>query len=358
MKKVTIAALTILMIGLAACKKNDDPGPGNDNFETLKSTVLTDFTNIVAVPGYSALDNSAGALSTAIQNLNTDASEANLTAAKTAWKNMRGVWEKCEGYLFGPVEDNDYDPNMDTWPTDYVQMDSLLKSTNALTVNDLQNITLSLRGYHPIEYIIFGDHGNRTAASITARQKAYMVSLTTDLKTTCHALYLSWTSAPVNFAQQVVTAGIGSTVYTKKQQAYLAIVEAMIAICEEVGEGKMKEPFDARDPSIVESPYSGNSVSDFKDNIIGLQNVYLGKFGAGDGKGINDLVAVKNIALDNKLQSQITAAVNSFDNISVFYELAIISQRPQCQQTMTALATLKGTLEDELKPFIIQYIQD
>ncbi|MCB0708014.1 MAG: hypothetical protein KDC15_01255, partial [Chitinophagaceae bacterium] len=180
----------------------------------------------------------------------------------------------------------------------------------------------------------------------------------TDLKNTCHELYLSWTAAPTNFAQQVINAGNGSAVYAKKQEAYLAIVEAMIGICDEVGEGKMKEPYVAMDPAIVESPYSGNSVSDFRDNIIGLQNVYLGNLGTANGKGINDLVAAKNISLDNKIQNQISAAINSFNNITVFYEEAIISQRIQCQQTMAALATLKTTLEDELKPFIIQNIQD
>jgi putative iron-regulated protein len=357
MKKIMMLMTVVTIIIAAACKKNDNDS-GTNNFETLKTEVLTDFTNKVAVPGYLDLDNAAAALNTAIVNLKTSATEANLTAAKTAWKNMRSIWENCEGYLFGPVEDNDYDPNMDTWPTDYVQMDSLLTSTNPLALNNIQNITLSLRGYHPIEYIIFGDHGNRTAAGITARQKTYIVSLSTDLKNTCHELYLSWTAAPTNFAQQVTKAGAGSSVYTKKQQAYLAIVEALIGICEEVGEGKMKEPFTAQDPAIVESPYSGNSVSDFRDNIIGLQNVYLSKYKTNDGKGINDLVALKNIALDNKLQSQMTAAINSFNNITVFYEQAIISQRVQCQNTMTALATLKTTLETELKPFIIQNIQD
>jgi len=119
----------------------------------------------------------------------------------------------------------------------------------------------------------------------------------------------------------------------------------------------MKEPFDAMDPAIVESPYSGNSLIDFKNNIIGLQNVYLGKYKT-DGKGLNDLVAAKNKALDNKLQAQMTAAINSFDNITVNYETAIISQRVQAQATMNALETLKTTLDEELKPFVIQYITD
>ncbi len=355
-KKLKVAALAAVL-SVAACKKDPDTVTTTVDFNGLKQEVLTDFTNKIAVAGYKDLSDGADNLYTALQTLNDNPTEANLTNAKQAWKNMRAVWEQCEGFLFGPVEDNDYDPNMDTWPTDYVQMDSLLTSTNQLDVSDIQSATLSLRGYHPIEYIIFGDHGSRKAADITARQKKYMISLATDLRSTCHALYNSWTAAPTNFAQEVTKAGSGSTKYAKKQEVYLAIVEGLIGICEEVGEGKMKEPYEAKDPSIVESPYSGNSVQDFKNNIVGLQNVYLGKYKE-DGKGINDLVAQKNLSLDNKIQSQLTAAINSFDNITVNYEQAITSQPVQVEQTMQALATLKTTLETELKPFVIQYITD
>lgn len=354
--KKTILAFLILSVGLTACKKDSDSP--EDNFEDLKTTVLIDFTNIVALPTYQQLNNKALFFKSAIQNLNTNATEANLTIAKDAWKDMRSTWEQSEGFLFGPVEDNDYDPHMDTWPTDYVQMDSLMNSTNPLSLTDIQALTLSLRGYHPIEYILFGNHGNRTAASISSRQKEYMVSLTTDLQSTCEALYQSWSSAPVNYSSQVINAGNGSTVYQTKKEAYLAIAGAMVAICEEVGEGKMKEPFDAMDPNLVESPYSGNSIADFKNNIIGLQNVYLSRFGNTTGKGISNLVASKNIALDNQIKNQIQAAINSFDNINMYFEEAIIHQRPLCQQTMDALGTLKNTLENQLLPFIIQYITD
>ncbi|MBS1773451.1 MAG: hypothetical protein JST82_11385 [Bacteroidetes bacterium] len=356
--KLLIALSATVMLSTACHKTSTDTTTTNTvDFNALKQTVLVDFTNNVALASYQDLDIASQKLYNALVDLNTSSTDANLFAARSAWRNMRTVWEQCEGFLFGPVEDNDYDPNMDTWPTDYVQMDSLLNSSNALEVSDIQNATLSLRGYHPIEYIIFGNHGDRIASTITARQKKYMMSLATDLKNTCHALYVSWTEAPLNFAHEVSTAGGGSTKYAKKQEAYIAIVNAMIAICEEVGEGKMKEPFDAKDPSIVESPYSGNSVSDFKNNIIGLQNVYLGWYKTA-GKGLNDLVKAKNIALDNKLQSQINTAINSFDNITIFYEDAIINQRTQVQQTMDALTALKNTLEGELKPFIIEHITD
>ena len=80
--------------------------------------------------------------------------------------------------------------------------------------------------------------------------------------------------------------------------------------------------------------------------------------GVNGGKGLKDLVAAKNKSLDNTIQSQIAAAINSFDNITQPYEDAIINQRTQIQQTMNLLGDLKETIENKLIPFIQQYILD
>ncbi|MDQ2862759.1 MAG: imelysin, partial [Bacteroidota bacterium] len=329
-----------------------------EDFATLKQTVLKDFVDNVAIPQYQGLSEASVHFNNDITALNTAATEKNLAKAKASWRDLRTVWEQCEGFLFGPVEDDNYDPYMDTWPVDYVQLDSLIASSNPLTITDIQNLsTLSLRGFHPVEYVLWGVDGNRTAASITAREKKYMVSLSQDLLNNTTALSNSWITGLGNFGKEVKTAGSGSTVYAKKQEVFLAITQAMADICDEVGTGKMAEPFNAFDSSIVESPFSNNSVTDFKNNIVGLGNVYNGTYTT-SGKGITDLVAAKNVSLDNKIKQQIAAAINSFDAISVSYELAIFNQRTQITNTMRALATLQATLEDELKPFMVQYITD
>lgn len=355
MNKKAISLVCAGALSMAACKKSDQTTAGTD-FDTLKKDVLVNFTHNIAIEGYKDLDEASVGLFDALTLLNAEPTEAHLTAARDDWKQMRAIWEQCEGFLFGPVEDNDYDPNMDTWPTDYAQMDSLLVSNNPLELTDIQNATLSLRGFHPIEYILFGNHGSRTAAGISDRQKKYMLALATDLKNTCHALHTSWTGE-TGFGSLVISAGSGSSKYAKMQEVYIAIIDGMTAICEEVGEGKMKEPFDALNPAIVESPYSGNSIADFRNNIVGLQNVYLGRYKT-DGAGINDLVAARNRSLDNKIQSQISAALLAFDNITVNFETAITEQRLQVQQTMDALAQLRATLDGELKPFVLQNITD
>ena len=351
--KNTFFTAIISIIIFVSCHKADTDTP--DTFPATEQTVLNDFTDNVALLQYANLQNAANDLSAKINALNTDATDANLIAAQTSWKSLRTVWEQCEGFLFGPVEDNEYDPQIDTWPTDNIQFDSLLSSSNALELANILALPYNLRGFHPVEYLIFGENSSRTAASLTTRQKKYMVSATTDIVNICSSLYASWTQAPGNFAQEVKTAGSGSTVYSSKQEAFMAIVGSMQGICEEVGEGKMKEPFDAKDPKIVESPYSGNSTLDFKNNITGLQTVYLGRNGS---TGITDLVSIRNKSLDNKIRSQITAAINSFDNITEPFEKAIIDQRSQVQQTMNAVTTLSETIEEELLPFIMQQVKD
>ena len=347
--------LIAVVLAFTSCHKADTVVANDTDFATLEQTVINDFTNNIALSSYLKLSVAAASLNSSIETLAQTPTDNNLTISRNAWKEMRQIWEQCEGFLFGPVEDNDYDPNMDTWPTDYVQLDSLLSSNHTLDEANIKNLTLSLRGFHPIEYIIFGDHGSRTAAELTARQIGYMQSLSADLMNSCNALYLSWASAPENFAQQVINAGSGSTRYVSKKELFMAMAGGLIDICEEVGEGKMKEPFDTKDPSIVESPYSGNSVTDFKNNIIGIRNVYLGLNG---GKGIGALVGAKNRSLDNTLQAKINTAISSFDNITVNFEEAIITQRVQVQQTMNALADLRESLENELVPFIQANIAD
>lgn len=345
--------LIIATIFFAGCHKADTDTP--NTFPATEHTVINDFTDDVALSQYADLTNAATDLNTKITTLNDDATDANLTAAQNSWRALRTVWEQCEGFLFGPVEDNDFDPQMDTWPTDANQFDSLLASSNELKLSDIEALPYNMRGFHPVEYLIFGENGSKKAADLTAREKKYMVSATIDVVNICNSINASWTEAPTNFAEQVKTAGDRSNVYSTKQDLFIAIAGAMQGICEEVGEGKMKEPFDARDPKIVESPYSGNSTADFKNNITGLQTVYVGRNGS---SGISTLVSLRNKSLDNKIRSQITAAINSFDNITEPYEKAIIDQRSQIQQTMDAVNTLDETLEEELIPFIQQQVKD
>src|SRR5258708_4944412 len=274
-----IAAAVVGGLILPSCNKSSGSG-STESFTTIETDVINNFVNNTALPQYDSLVSAGTALNANLVSLNSNPTDANLQAAQVSWKNMRVYWEGSEGFLIGPVESYDYDPNSDTWPTDYHQMDSLLASTNPLSTSDVGNLPQTLRGYHPIEYLIFGEGGTRKASELNARKMKYLVSLSSDLLSNdVQPLLNSWTSAPVNYAAAILGAGSGSTVYTTKLAFFLDVIgdNGMAGICSEVGkqdeDGKMYNPYITKDSSLSESPYSGNSLTDFKNNIIGLQQV-------------------------------------------------------------------------------------
>jgi len=358
MKRIDVLLFVIgLTFLLASCSKKSDV-VSSDDTPVNESLVLNDFAYTLANPNYQDIQAKAGILNLAVITLNTSTNDANLAAARTAWLNTRQAWEQCEGFLFGPVEDYNYDPTMDDWPVNKVDLDSLLASSNPLTVADIDALPTSLKGFHPIEYILFGVGGAKTAAQLTAREKQYIISLTQSLYNTTTALRNSWDPGLTNsFTNELVNAGKGSTRYTSRKDAFIAIATSMAGICEEVADGKMQEPLAARDSTLEESQFSHNSTTDFKNNMIGVQNSYLCKY-AEDGHGLNEIVASLNISLDNKIQSQINTVINSFNEIDKNYGKAIYTQQVQIHNAQDAINTLKTLLENDLINFIRTSIKD
>ena len=360
MKVTIITSLCILSLAIASCSKDNKNGGGTKNTGTTEEqSVLTDFAAVLVNPNYQDIQSKAAIMNNAIITFNQTPTDANLAAIRTAWKNTRGAWESCEGFLFGPVEDFSYDPTMDDWPVNKADLDALLASNNPLQVSDIDQLGTTLKGFHAIEYIIFGVGSTQKAANITARDKQYLASLGQSLYNTTTQLRNSWDpTQPNNFTVQVTTAGSGSTRYTTRQAVFLALVGSMADICNEVANEKMQTPLTAQDSTLDESQFSHNSVTDFKNNITGVLNAYKCQYGGPSGHSLSELVASKNAALDNKIQSQINTAIASFNGITTTYELAIYTQQNQIKTVQAAINTLKATIEGDLETFIQTNVKD
>jgi uncharacterized iron-regulated protein len=119
----------------------------------------------------------------------------------------------------------------------------------------------------------------------------------------------------------------------------------------------MFEPFQAQDPSLEESPFAKSSIADFTNNIRGIENVYLGRYGNSDGIGLEDFVRQNNLQLDGQIKQQIAAAIAALNAITVPFGEAITAQPVQVQQAMDAINTLAATLNDGLLPLVQQHVQ-
>ena len=352
--KQTFLLLATASVSLFACRKAADT-----NTATATSTaVVSSFVNTIALPQYQSLQDKATALNTAVTTLSTTPTAANLAAAQQAWRATRAAWETCEGFLIGPVEDDNYDPNMDTWPVDYLQLDSLISSSTSFSVATVQGLGQSLRGFHPLEFILWGQSGNATVDSISAKQKQYMVGLSQDILNTVTALNTSWAVSGGDFQAVVLTAGTGSTRYTTRKDAMLAMVAGIADICDEVGGGKIYEPFTSRDSTKTESPFSHNSMTDFVNNIKGAQNVYLCTFNGTAGVSLSNFVSQNNLSLDNNIRSRFATAIAALGNVTGTFESAINNQRTQLQIAMDAINALKASLDGDLKTYVQTYVKD
>lgn len=353
MKKISLTlTLSVTVLLLSNCKKDAVIPDPEIPVENIKTTILNSLSEGVVQATYNDLANQAGLLYSSIQKFNTTSTDANLDECRKSWKATRLAWEQSEGFLFGPVSTDNIDPRIDTWPVNYVDLDSVLNSNAVFSESYIEGLEDALRGFHPIEYLLFGQNGSKKASEMTVRQKEYLLALGENLKKLTTAVANSWSPKLTgNYSEQFIKAGNGSTIYTTVRAAYEEVINAMAGICDEVANGKLKEPYDAKDPSLEESPFAKNSIQDFTDNMTSVLNIYSGKYKA-DGYGLEDMVRDNNLSLDKNVKTKINAAISALGKITVPFGEAIKQQPQQIEAAMKAINELKDVIEGDLLKYI------
>lgn len=355
--RLTTVCFALVVIGAMGCGPEEQATTGFDD-----QTIITDFADHVVVPTYELLATRVHALKTAVDALAADPSQDNLVAAQTAWVAARKPWEQSEGFLFGPVDSFGYDPAMDSWPVNHTDLDAVLASGAGFTAEYVGNLQETQKGFHTIEYLLFGVERAKTAADLTPRELEYTVAIAGELATVAHALAASWTEG-VNgqkpYRDVFTTAGAqGNTAYPSLTAAAQEILGGMIGICDEVANGKIADPYDAHDPTLVESQFSFNSITDFQDNIRSVQNAYLGAVpeASSSGAGLSNYVAKHDAALDTRVKSEIEAAIAAIGAIPGPFRTAITtpSSYEAIEGAQAAVRKLQTSLERDVHALVVR----
>jgi putative iron-regulated protein len=336
------------------------------------SAILTDFAEETVFLTYEALAEEADRLHDAIEVLAGNPTVANLEAAQAQWRATRRPWESSEGFLFGPVDEGGFDPRLDSWPVNKVDLDNILDSevdlTDAEVIDALDN---SVKGFHTIEYLLFDD-GSGTAPTLffgsndpndivdaleaDPRRIEYLLGVTDNLTAAATELADAWDPADGNFAAEVSEAGKTSTRWLSQQSAMQEIVEALVGIADEVANGKITDPFQQEDPRLVESQFSFNSLTDFTNNMESIRNVYEGSTPQGcSAAGVSSWVATVDPALDAKIRDEIEDAKVAINAIEEPFRDSISddSQDDEIENAIAAINVLRVTLEQELMALVV-----
>lgn len=348
--KFTKSLVFILICSVAFFGCDDDDQGGQTPTDDYQP-VITSIANSVIVATYNDLNAKATTLNSAVQALQSSQTAGNLAAARTAWVNARQPWERSEGFLFGPVDTEGIDPALDSWPVNRVDLDGVLSSSDALTPAFIKNQVGTLKGFHTIEYLLWGNDGQKTIDEFNAREFEYLVSTTQVLREDAGSLATSWNPSNGNFVRNLLESGTSNSIYVSQKAALEELAGGILGIADEVGNGKINDPLEGNNLTLEESQFSDNSKTDFTDNIISIQNVYNGV----NGSGLSSIVAAKNATLDTRIKAEIQGAINAIQAIPGTFTAAIPPTSPTraaAEFAQSEVRKLQATFESDLIPLI------
>ena len=132
--------------------------------------IVENYVDNVVLPTYQDLQQQNTQLHEAIQTLKAEPSTKNFELAAQAWMAAREPWETSEAFLFGPVDELNLDPNMDSWPLDVDAIKEVLVSGNIEKLiqwsdeDDDEKIEAvqNVLGFHTLEFLLFKSGKPRT----------------------------------------------------------------------------------------------------------------------------------------------------------------------------------------------------
>ncbi len=347
MKKI-LPCMFLALFLLPACKDTETDTPAAD-YSALLATTGQD----VILQTYAELDAQTGLLVAALTTLENAPTTEHLDAARQAWRDARLPWEQAEGFLFGPVDQQGIDPAMDSWPVNEVDLQNVLNSNNALTKSFIDQQEGTVKGFHTIEYLIFGAAGNKTVDQFSTREFEYLRACAESLKGETNKLYNSWSASAGNYVGNLLHAGTSQSIYPSQKAAVEEIVNGLITIADEVANGKINDPFSQQNVTLEESRFSGNSKADFADNIRSVRNIYFGALGGGQSAtSLHVLVMEKDPGLHNRLSVRIDEAIAAIENIPGSFTTAIFDHPDEVQNAQNKVRDLLQTLQGELSPLV------
>ncbi len=328
--------------------------------------VLKTYADIAEAVYEDSLD-TAKVLRSVIQNFVNNPTEQNLQDAKDAWLAARVPYQQSEVYRFGNPIVDDWEGKVNAWPLDeglidYVESNSygdqsdenenyvsnviankLIKingknvSTSPITkeliaekLQEAGGVEANVAtGYHAIEFLLWGQDLNGTDAGAGSRpatdfnisncsngnceRRAEYLKVATDLLIDdLEEMASNWRSNG-QARNDLMSGG------TKKGLTAIITGLGSLSYGELAGE-RMQLGLMLHDPEEEHDCFSDNTHNSHYYDLIGMINVYTGKYVGVNGRiisgvGLGDLVRQKNASLHNEMMNKLSETLISMNHM-------------------------------------------
>jgi uncharacterized iron-regulated protein len=352
--------IALLMGGLAIASGCDNRVSSTAGAQFNDQQILIDFADRVVIPTNQEFATKAQELSDAVNTFVKSPNDQTLKAAQEAWVAARSPWEQSESFTFGPADSLGYDGALDSWPVNETDLKAIINSKDQLTSDYVQKRQDTEKGFHVIEYLLFGEDNNKNVADFSQRELEYLQALSTDFSNVADQLVTSWTKGIAGqpaYREVIATAGESSnSTYLTLEAGGQEMVQGIIDSLDEVANEKIAKPVESKDEKLFESRFSHNTLNDLKSNVKGAQNVYLGRFPDTNTSetGLSAYIANVNPDLDARVKQEFLASLDALDKIPDPLEESFNDPKTAdaIQSAKTAIITLKETMEQEVLPVV------
>jgi putative iron-regulated protein len=358
---------TPLRVGLllsicTACTASDPEGPEPLTTDEV-GPVAEQYATIVAA-NYADTLAAATTMSDAIDSFVQSPSEAGLEAARQAWLDARERYGQTEAFRFyaGPIDDSE--GRINAWPLDEAYIDYVEGLPDAGIINDpssYPDIDAALidslnenggetnisAGWHAIEFLLWGqdlsldgpgarpwtdyDTSGMGTAANQDRRATYLRVVTDMLVADLEAVLEQWDAAASDSYRAQLLGEAPDEIVRRMLLGMGSLAGAELA-----GE-RMEVAFATKDQEDEHSCFSDNTHRDIVTDAIGIENVYLGRYGELAGPSLYDLVAARDQALADRLADELAASVAAAEAIPAPFDRAIVDDRDTVQATIDAL---------------------
>ena len=373
--------LTILLVfSFSSCSKTEtskEESNQNASSAELKQVVLN-YANIVHASYVDSL-NLAKNMQETINAFMESPSAESLEKAKQSWIDSRFPYLQTEVYRFygGPIDDEDGPEGLlNAWPMDESYVDYVKGSPKSGIINNpadypeiTQELLLSLNekegeeniscGYHAIEFLLWGQDfnsdgpGNRpftdyTTAANADRRKEFLKITVNLLIENLQSLVNDWAPDQKNYRNDFVNS--------QPKESFQKILMGMTLLAgfELAGE-RILVAYESKAQEDEHSCFSDTTHNDSIYDIIGIKNVWTGRYTRADGSiiegpGIRNFALRIDADLTEKIDNSLKLALKTSMEIPKPFDQAILAEKGS--DTSNSIMSLVEELENTADSFV------
>ena len=333
----------LVLAGVAACTQAPPPS---------KQEVVASLTDDLIIPRFQTVAMEMDQLNGALVSLCSSPGADTLAAARTAWREARVPWMRSQATWFGPVMDRRSRSLVDWSPVNPERIEKLLAEREAISANDVTEFLSSTqRGLGAIEYVLFAadedvlqrlDQSNGIGCQyLTALGEVISVEMNSVRDEWAgggdqdYGAYFKGTARVALLEQQAVDEAVRTSVFITRSTADMRLGKAIGA------DGGEPEP------SAIPGAGAQNAVADLRNQVLGMQDVYLGA-GTDGTHGISALVRGVSEEADDRMRTHFTDTLAAIDELQEPLQSTVLENPGPARAAHQQVRELQRALNTEV----------